>query len=64
MQDLSHICYLHRSSQKRQILNPLSEARARTRILRDTSQILNRLNHSEDSWFLSFFKIWLLEGLN
>ena len=29
--DLSHVCDLHHSSQQRQILNPLSEARDRTR---------------------------------
>ena len=34
--DLSHVCDLHHSSQ---ILNPLKEARDRTRILMDTSQI-------------------------
>ena len=27
---LSHVCNLHRSSQKRQILNPLSEAKDQT----------------------------------
>ena len=31
--DLSRICDLHHSSQQRGILNPLSEARARTRNL-------------------------------
>ena len=31
--DPSHICDLHRSSQQRWILNPLSEARDQTRIL-------------------------------
>ena len=39
MQDLSHICDLHHSSWQRWILNPLSEARDQTRILRDTSQV-------------------------
>ena len=38
MRDLSHICDLHHSSQQRQILNPLSEAGDRTRILMDPSQ--------------------------
>ena len=39
MQDPSHICDLHQSSQQHRILKPLSEARDRTCILRDTSQI-------------------------
>ena len=38
-QDPSHVCDLHHSSQQCQILNPLSEARDRTRSLMDTSQI-------------------------
>ena len=47
--DLSHICDLcHRLWQCR-ILNPLSEARDRTCILTDTSQILNLLNHNRNS---------------
>ena len=36
--DPSCICDLHQSSQKRWILNPLSEARDRTCVLMDTSQ--------------------------
>ena len=39
MPDLSHICDLHHSSQQRQILNPMSEARDRTRNLMVTSQV-------------------------
>ena len=38
-QDLSSICDLHHSSWQCQILNPLSEARDRTYVLMDTSQI-------------------------
>ena len=38
MRDPSHICHLHHSSQQRQILHPLSEARDQTHILMDTSQ--------------------------
>jgi len=38
-QDLSHVFDLHRSSRERWILNPLSEARERTRVLMDTSRI-------------------------
>ena len=33
------LCDLHHSSQQRRILNPLSEARARTRVLMDASQV-------------------------
>ena len=39
MWDLSHVCDLHHSSRQRQILNPLSEARDRTRILMDPSRV-------------------------
>ena len=39
MPDPSHICDLHHSSQQRQILNPLSEARDQTRSLMVPSQI-------------------------
>ena len=35
----SHVCDLHHSSRQRQIPDPLSEARDRTHILRDTSWI-------------------------
>ena len=40
-QDPNHICDLHHSSPQRWILNPLREARDRTRIFMDTSQILS-----------------------
>jgi len=40
--DQSRTCDLHHSSQQRQILNPLSEARDPTCILMDTSRILVR----------------------
>ena len=50
MQDLSHICDLHRHSQQRHILNPLSQAWDRTHILTDTSrQVLNPLSHNGNS---------------
>ena len=39
MQDPSHFCNLHHSSCQHWILNPLSEARDRTPILMDPSQI-------------------------
>ena len=48
-QDLSHICDLHHSSWQCQILNPLSQARDRTRILMDPSQVHNLLSHSGNS---------------
>ena len=37
--DLSCICDLHHSSRKHWILNPLSEARDRTHVLMDASQV-------------------------
>ena len=37
--DLSHICDLHHSSWQCRILNPLSEARDRTRVLTDASWV-------------------------
>ena len=37
--DLSRACDLHQSSRQRQIRNSLSEARDRTCVLTDTSQI-------------------------
>ena len=39
MLDPSHVCGLHHSSRQCQILSPLSEAKDRTHILMDTSQI-------------------------
>ena len=39
MQDPSHVCELHHSSQPCWILNPLSEARDPTWVLRDTSWV-------------------------
>ena len=57
MQNLSCICGLHHSSRQRQILNPLSEARDRTCILMDTSQIgyslpLSHEGNSKKNFFL------------
>ena len=37
--DLNQVCKLHHSTQQRQILNPLSEARDQTYVLMDTSPI-------------------------
>ena len=36
---LSHVCDLHHQSRQQQILNSLSEARDRTRVLMDASQV-------------------------
>ena len=45
----SCVCDLHHSSWQRLILNPLSEARDRTRILMDTGQVHNPLSHHGNS---------------
>ena len=42
MPDPSRVCSLHHSSQQRQVLNPPSEARDRTHILMDPSQVRYR----------------------
>ena len=39
MQDLSRICDLHHNLGQPRIFNPLSEARDRTHLLMDTSQV-------------------------
>ena len=39
MPDLSHICNLQHGSRQLRILNPLSDARDRTRILMDPSRV-------------------------
>ena len=44
--DPSHICDLHHNSQQHWVLNSLSEARDRTLILGDTSQIHDLLSHN------------------
>ena len=49
MPDLSHACSLCHTLQQRRILNPISEARDRTRILMDTSRVLNLLTHKRNS---------------
>ena len=53
--DLSHICNLHYSSWQCWILNRLIEARNRTHILMDTSQVHNPLSHNRRSQLLIFF---------
>ena len=47
--DLSHVCDLQHSSQQHQILNPLREARDRTRILMNATQVRN-LNHKGNAY--------------
>ena len=49
MPALSHTCDLCRSLWQHQILNPLSEAKDRTHILMDMSQVLNPLSHNRNS---------------
>ena len=54
-QDLRCVCNLHHSSWKRQILNPLNEARDRTCVLTDTSKV--------PSWILvGFLTCWATMG--
>ena len=61
----SHLCDLHSSSWQSWIPNPLSEARGRTHIFMDTSQVPNPLSHSGISIFLLFLdtEIWGSEKL-
>jgi len=49
MPDPSHVCNAHNSSQQRQILNPLSDARDQTHVFMDTSQIRLPLSHNGNS---------------
>ena len=49
MWELSHICDLRCGLWQRWTLNLLSEARDQTRILMDTSQVLNLLSHNRNS---------------
>ena len=52
--DLSCIFELHCSSWQHQILDPLNEARGQTRILKETSLVLNLLIHKGNSLGSSF----------
>ena len=57
MQDLSCVCNLHHSLWQCQLLNPLSEARGRTCVLKDTSQIhfcQATMGTPEPQWELQF----------
>ena len=56
MWDPSHVCDLHRGSQQHHILNLLSEARDRTRILMDTRSGLFLLSHSGNSWMTACYQ--------
>ena len=47
--DVSCVCTLCHSLWQQQILNPLREVRDQTRVLMDTSQILNLLSHDGNS---------------
>ena len=53
--DPSHVCDLHQSSGKCQILNPLSKDRDWTHIFTDTSQVLNLLSHNGNSNKIEFY---------
>ena len=57
MPDPSHICDPHRSSQQPWILKPLSEARDRTCVLMDTSQIHFHWATMGTLFFFSFFSV-------
>ena len=54
IQDPIHIRHLHHGSWLKQILHPLSEARNPTRVLMDTSRVLNPLSHNGNSLVLVF----------
>ena len=56
MWDLSHFCNLHHSWWQRWILNPLSDAKDWTCILRDTGWVHNPASHNGNSLFWEFFK--------
>ena len=54
MWDPSRFCDLHHSSQQHWILNLLNEAKDRTCVLMNTSQVLNPLSHSGNSLVYPF----------
>ena len=65
--DQSRICYLHHSSWQHWILNPMIEARDRTLVLKDISQIhFCCTTWEHPAWFLKriFFSIGLLSFLS
>jgi len=64
MQDPSHICDLHCSSQQCRILNPLNEARDPTCVLMDNSWILFRcVTIGNSKAYLLLFKLHMLWSL-
>ena len=58
--DPSHICNLHCRLWKCQILNSLSEARDRTHIRMDTSQVCNPLSHMGILYFANSYSSLLV----
>ena len=54
VQDLSHVCDLHHSSQQHRILNSLREARDQTPVLMDTGWVCLPLSHDGNSRWLFF----------
>ena len=54
-QDPSRVCDLRHSLQERQVLHPLSEARDRTHILMDTSQVHKLLSHKGELPRITFY---------
>ena len=58
--DPSHICDPHHSSQQYWFLNPLSKARNWTRIITDTSWVLNLLRRNENSLCRQFVTTLIL----
>ena len=52
--DPSHVCSPQHISLQHWILYSLSKARVQTRILMDTSWVLNLLSHNENSLFYLF----------
>ena len=55
VQEPSHICNLYHSSWQQHMLNPPSVTRDQTRILMDTSHVLNPLSHDRNppAWVLT-----------
>ena len=56
--DLSRVCDLHHSSQQHRIFDPLSEARDRTHVLMDPSQIVNHRTRTGTPIYESFKPKW------
>ena len=54
MRNPSSVCNPYHSSRQHQVLNPLSEARNPTHVLRDTSWSFNLLSHNGNLMMLRF----------